>query len=136
MDLQEDLLKTARNVANWLIYLSVIAGIAILAQLYFLVVPVWLFYSVLAGWMAYLLVAVAVTLRVRLSYPASMLLAILTLAVSLPQPEHYSFGLSLASLTFIVGSILQVGVLVSVGRYLLLERRESRRIGVSPQLTG
>jgi|ERR671923_1818446 hypothetical protein len=136
MDLQEDLLKTARNVANWLIYLSVIAGIAILVQLYFLVVPVWLFYSVLAGWMAYLLVAVAVTLRVRLSYPASMLLAILTLAVSLPQPEHYSFGLSLASLTFIVGSILQVGVLVSVGRYLLLERRESRRIGVSPQLTG
>ena len=119
-----------------MIYLSVGAGVALLGQLYSFGVPVWLFYSVLAGWMAYLFVAVAVTLRVRLSYPASMLLAILTLVVSLPQPEHYSFGLSPASLTFIVGSILQVGVLVSVGWFLLLERRESRRTAVSPKLTG
>jgi hypothetical protein len=136
MDSQEDSLKKARKVANWLIYLSVGAGVALLGQLYSFGVPVWLFYSVLAGWMAYLFVAVAVTLRVRLSYPASMLLAILTLVVSLPQPEHYSFGLSPASLTFIVGSILQVGVLVSVGWFLLLERRESRRTAVSPKLTG
>ncbi|MBO0887645.1 hypothetical protein J2P12_00940 [Candidatus Bathyarchaeota archaeon] len=132
MKSQDGSLKTARKVANSLIYLSVIAGIALLDQLYSLRVPAWLFYSVLAGWMAYLLVAVAVALRLRLSYPASMLLAILTLTVSLPQPEHYSFGLSLASLTFITGSILQVGVLVSVASLLTLERRESRRIGDSP----
>jgi len=57
------------------------------------------------------------------AYPLSLILAVLTLAVSIPQPEHYSFGLSIGSLTFIAGSVLQIGVIVSVTRYLLLRRR-------------
>jgi hypothetical protein len=117
-------LKAPRTLANWLIYASVILGVALLAQLY-PVVPSWLFYSVLAGWTAYLIVGIAVTLRVEVAYPVSLVLAILTLAVSLPQPEHYSFGVSVASLTFIAGSILQIGVILAVGRYLLLKNRGS-----------
>jgi hypothetical protein len=115
-----------RTLANWLIYASIVLGVALIFQLYSLGVPSWLFYSVLAGWTAYLIVGIAVTLGVGVAYPLAILLSILTLAVSLPQPEHYSFGLSIASLTFIAGSILQVGVIVSVTRYLLLRRRNYR----------
>jgi hypothetical protein len=49
-----------------------------------------LFYSVLAGWIAYLIVAVAVAKGLKMAYPLSLVLAILTLAVSLPRPEHSS----------------------------------------------
>ena len=115
-------LKSARTIANWLVYISIILGVALIVQLYSLV-PSWLFYSVLAGWMAYLVVGIAVALRKDVAYPMSLVLAVLTLAVSLPQPEHYMFGLSVASLTFITGSVLQVGVMVSVTRYLLLKRK-------------
>jgi hypothetical protein len=117
-------LRGPRKVANCLIYASIIVGVALLVQLFSLV-PAWLFYSVLAGWTAYLIVGIAVTFRVGVAYPVSLVLAILTLAVSLPQPEHYSFGVSVASLTFISGSILQIGVILAVARYLLLKNRGS-----------
>ena len=113
-------------IANWLIYASIILGVALVAQLYSLV-PTWLFYSVLVGWIAYLAVGLAVAMHKSVAYPMSLVLAVLTLAVSLPQPEHYMFRLSVASLTFIAGSIIQVGVIVSVTRYLLLRRRELRK---------
>lgn len=108
--------------ANLLIYASIILGVALLAQLYS-IVPLWLFYSVVAGWIAYFVVGIAVTLRVGVAYPVSLVLAALTLAVSLPRPEHYSLGASIAALTFVAGSILQIGVIMSVARYLLLKRQ-------------
>ena len=114
--------KGPRMIANWLIYASIILGVALLAQLYS-IVPLWLFYSVVAGWIAYLVVGIAVTLRVNAAYPLSLVLAALTLAVPLSQPEHYSLGASVATLIFVTGSILQIGVIVSVARYLLLKRR-------------
>jgi hypothetical protein len=120
-------LRGPRSVANWLIYASIIVGVALLVQL-FPLVPAWLFYSVLAGWTAYLIVGIAVTFRVGMAYPVSLVLAILTLAVSLPQPEHYSFGVSIASLTFIAGSILQIGVILAVVRYLIMRWRESSKL--------
>lgn len=115
-------MKGPRIIANWLVYASIVLGVALLAQLYS-IVPLWLFYSVVAGWIAYLVVGIAVTLRVNAAYPVSLVLAALTLAVSLPQPEHYSLGASIAALIFVAGSILQVGVIVTVARYLLLKRR-------------
>ncbi len=115
-------LRSPRTLANWLIYASIVLGVALLVQLYSLVQS-WLFYSVLVGWTAYLIVGIAVAMRRSVAYPLSLVLAALTLAVSLPSPEHYSFGLSIASLTFIAGSILQIGVIVSVTRYLILKRK-------------
>lgn len=114
--------KSPRILANWLIYASIVLGVALLSQLYS-IVPLWLFYSVVAGWIAYLVVGIAVTLRVNAAYPVSLVLAALTLAVSLPQPEHYSLGASISALIFVAGSVLQVGVIVSVARYLQLRRR-------------
>lgn len=114
-------LRQTRIVANSLIYASIVLGVALLVQLYS-IVPQWLFLALLAGWISYLIVGVAVTMRINAAYPVSLVLAALTLVVSLPQPEHYSFGVSVASATFIAGSVLQIAVILSVARYLLLKR--------------
>jgi len=121
-------LKRVRRIANWLIYTSVILGVALLVQLYVLMVPSWLFYSILAGWILYLVVATAVATGRDKAYPAALALSIVTLIVSLPQPEHYSLaeaGPTLASLTFIAGSVLQIGVIILVTSSMFLERRQS-----------
>jgi hypothetical protein len=125
-------LRNLRALTHWLIYASVILGLVLLVQLY-AIVPSWLFYSVLAGWIAYLITAMAVAKGLKISYPVSLTLAVLTLAISLPQPEHSSLvqaGLSLASVTFVSGSVLQVGVIISVSVYLF----ESRRLSESRAL--
>jgi hypothetical protein len=122
-------LNRLRRGADWLIYGSVILGVALLTQLYALTVPSWLFYSILAGWILYLVVAIGVATGRDKAYLPALVLSILTLAVSLPQPEHYSLadaGLILASLTFTAGSLLQVGVIILVTSFLVLKRRQSR----------
>ena len=120
-------LNRLRRAAKWLVYASVILGVALLIQLYALMVPSWLFYSILAGWILYLVVAIAVATGRDKAYPAALALSIVTLAVSLPQPEHYSLaetGPTLASLTFIAGSVLQVGLIILVASSMFLERRQ------------
>src|SRR5712692_10459729 len=122
-------LNRLRRGAEWLIYASVILGVALLVQLYALMVPSWLFYSILAGWLLYLLVAIGVATGRDKAYPPALVLSIVTLVVSLPQPEHYSLadaGPTLGSLTFTAGSLLQVGVIILVTSFLILKRRQSR----------
>ncbi len=122
-------LNHLRRGADWLIYGSVILGVALLAQLFVLMVPSWLIYSILAGWILYLVVAIEVAIGRDKAYPPALVLSIVTLAVSLPQQEHYSLadaGPTLASLTFIAGSILQVGVIILVTSLLILRRSQSR----------
>ena len=128
MESTDSKLKRVRRITNWLIYTSVILGVALLVQLYVLIVPSWLFYSILAGWILYLVVAIAVATGRDKAYPAALALSIVTLIVSLPQPEHYSLaeaGPTLASLTFIAGSVLQIGVIILVTSSMFLERRQS-----------
>ena len=129
MQSNSGVLKTLKTLTRFLIYASILLGATLLVELY-AVVPVWLFYSVLAGWVAYLITAVAIAKDLKIAYPSSLVLAILTLAVSLPQPEHHSLveaGPSPASVTFIVGSVLQVAVILTVSSYLVLTRRISRK---------
>ncbi len=114
-----------KRAIDLLIYLSVALGVILLAQIYFLVPP-WLFYSVLGGWLAYLLVAFAAAKRHRFAYPAAFALSILTLAVSLPQPEHYAFsseGMWIAALTFAIGSVLQIALLILLFIYFVRYRK-------------
>jgi len=130
LDSHSGRLKTLKVVADLLIYASIFLGAALLTQL-FAIVPVWLFYSVLAGWVAYLIVAVAIAKGLKTAYPLSLVLAILTLLVSLPQPEHYSLvqaGLSPGSLTFIAGSALQVAVILTVSSYLFMTRGDRAHV--------
>ena len=117
-----------RRVARYLVYSSVIIGLALLGQLYSLV-PIWLFYMVLAGWIVYLAVAIEAAKGLELAYPSALVMSILALAVSLPQPEHYSLaaqGLTLGALTFIIGSAVQGVTIIFVSYYLVLRRRETR----------
>ncbi len=113
-----------RRIVNVLIYLSIALGLVLLPQIYFLV-PSWLFYSVFVGWFAYLLVAIAVARGREVAYPLAFVLSVLTLAVSLPQPEHYSFvgqGMWLASATFATGSVLQIALLIMLCVYFMTKR--------------
>ena len=129
MQSNSGVLKTLKTLTRFLIYASILLGATLLVELY-AVVPVWLFYSVLAGWVAYLITAVAIAKDLKIAYPFSLVLAVLTLAVSLPQPEHHSLveaGPSPASVTFIVGSVLQLAVILTVSSYLVLTRRISRK---------
>jgi len=114
-----------RRAVNLLVYLSVALGVVLLPQLYGLV-PSWLFLSVLVGWLAYLVDAVLVAKGRSIGYPLAFVLALLTLAVSLPQPEHYSFveaGPSFASGTFLFGSAVQLALIILIPIYLY--RRKS-----------
>jgi len=108
-----------------LIYLSVIFGVVLLIQLYNLV-PEWLFYAVFSGWVAYLIVALIAATGHKQAYPIALVLAVMTLLVSLPQPQHYAYvnaGLSLASVTFLVGSILQIMLIILDVIYITKRRR-------------
>ena len=72
-----------------------------------------------------MLVALATATHYNVAYPVALLLAILTLSVSLPEPEHYTFakdGMWLATLTFMIGSILQLALLVLIPVYLIKNR--------------
>jgi len=114
-----------RRVTDVFIYGSVALGVMLLFQLWFLV-PVWLFYSVTLGWIAYFMTAIAIMRHHEGAYKVAFLLAILTLIVSLPQPEHYTIvseGINLASVTFIVGSILQTCIIVLLAIYFLRKRK-------------
>jgi lysylphosphatidylglycerol synthetase-like protein (DUF2156 family) len=130
LDSHSGRLKTLKAFADLLIYASIFLGAALVIQL-FAIVPVWLFYSVLAGWIAYLIVAVAIAKGLKTAYPLSLVLAILTLVISLPRPEHNSLvqaGQSPASLTFIAGSVLQVAVIMTVSSYLFMIRGDRTHV--------
>ena len=95
-------------------------GVVLLPQLFGLV-PTWLFFSVFVGWLAWVVVAVLVGKGRSIAYPFALVLAVLTLVVSLPQPEHYSYveaGLSLAACTFIVGSAVEIVLVILIPIYL------------------
>ncbi len=112
------------NVIDSLIYASVLLGLGLLVQLYYLV-PSWLFYSVLVGWCVYAFSAVVVSLGFKRLYPLVFVLAVMTLVLSLPQPEHSAYleaGLSLASLTFVAGSVLQTALIILIPTYYIRKR--------------
>jgi len=114
-----------RRVTDVLIYASVALGVVLLLQLW-LLAPKWLFYSVAVGWIAYLIMAVAIMRRHEGAYKIVLILAIITLFVSLPQPEHYAFvsaGLNLASFTFLAGSVLQLCIIALLCIRFLKNRR-------------
>jgi len=115
-----------RRAINLLIYLSVILGLILLPQLYG-IVPSWLFFSVLGGWVAYVIVAVLASKGKETAYPAALALSVIVLGASLPQPEHLAFlsePRSLASITFTLGSITQTTLVVLI----LIRAFRSRKI--------
>jgi hypothetical protein len=120
-------LKLEREI-RILVYLSVILGALLLPQTYTLL-PQITFSSILIGWIVYLIAAVLVTKEYKHSYTIVFVLAVLTLIVSLPQQEHYVLiakGEILAALTFILGSAVQVLLIILIP-VLVIKRRQIKR---------
>ena len=109
-----------KKVVDILVYASVALGVLLLLVAGPLV-PSWLLASLAAGEVAYAACAVAIARGYRRAYYFVVVLALLVLAVSLPQPDHYAFatyGEVGAFLIFAGGSVLQVCLIVLIPLYL------------------
>ena len=117
--------SSLEKVINVLVYLSVALGVALLVQVYGLL-PAGVFFSILGGWFAYLVAAILLWSGYTKVYPVILVLAVLTLLVSLPQPAHFALVNSaqiLAASTFIVGSAFQICLIVLIALFLFVRRR-------------
>lgn len=116
-----------RLAIDALVYLSVLLGAALLVQA-FNQLPPGVAYAILGGWLVYILAALLVLRKVRFAYPLVMGLAVLTLVVSVPQPEHYALldsGQILAGATFLLGSAAQVCLIILIPVYFLRNRKKA-----------
>jgi hypothetical protein len=120
-------------VIDALVYLSVLLGVGLLIQING-VLPSEVFFSILGGWSVYLVAAIFVSRGYTKVYPLVLVLAVLTLAVSLPQPAHYAFVTNtqiLAASTFIVGSALQICLIVLIPLFLMRRRRSATTVATA-----
>lgn len=121
-------LRSVERLIATLVYASVALGLVLLLFARGLV-PDWLFWSLTGGVVAYLVCAVIIaTRRTRWAYYMAFILAVVTLAASLPQPEHYSFaeeGQVAAFAIFLLGSIVQVVLIGALVFFFVRSRRAS-----------
>jgi len=110
-----------------LIYATVFLGLVLL-YVASGVVPGWLLASLFGGVFAYAATSLAVAKRYRWSYYIIIVLAVLVLAASLPQPEHYAFattGQIVPFAIFALGSVMQVFLLILTPVYLWRTKRKA-----------
>jgi hypothetical protein len=110
-----------------LVYASVVLGVLFLYVLYGTPgIPSFLFPSILVGEVIWTVCAVAISRKARWAPYMAVALAVITLAVSLPQPTHYDFaetGQIAAFIIFSGGSILQFALIAAVALFVLRSRR-------------
>lgn len=88
-------------------------------------VPGLLLAMLFTGEFAYALAGLFVARGLRWAYYLVFVLAVVVLAVSLPQPAHYSFAANGQLLDFLIfgaGSVMQVFLLVAIPVYLWRSR--------------
>jgi len=111
----------------WLVYASVVLGVLFLYVLYGTPgIPSFLFPSTLVGEVIWLACAVAISRRFRWAPYMAVVLAVITLAVSLPQPTHYTFaetGQVVDFLIFTGGAVLQIALIAAVALFVFRSRR-------------
>jgi len=110
-----------------LVYASVVLGVLFLAVLYGTPgIPSFLFPSILVGELIWIFCAFAIWKGIKWAPVLAAILAVVTLGVSLPQPEHYDFaqtGQIVDFLIFAGGAVLQVALLAAVALYFRSRRR-------------
>jgi hypothetical protein len=118
---------TLEKTVAWLVYSSVVLGVLFLYVLYGTPgIPSFLFPSILGGEIIWLVCAVAISRSVRWAPYLALVLALITLAVSISQPTHYTFaetGQIVAFLIFTGGSFLQVALIASASLFVYRSRR-------------
>lgn len=115
------------QVVAGLVYASVVLGVLFLYVLYGTPgIPGFLFPSILVGEVVWVACAVAVYRKARWAPYMAVVLAVVTLGVSLPQPQHYDFAQSgqvVAFLIFTGGSVLQFALIAAVGLFAYRSRK-------------
>lgn len=115
------------KVIAYLVYASVVLGVLFLYVLNGTPgIPSFLFPSILAGEMIWIVCAFAVARKVKWAPYLAVVLAVITLGVSLPQPTHYTFaesGQVVAFLIFTGGAAIQFLLIGAVALFLLRSRR-------------
>jgi hypothetical protein len=111
----------------WLVYASVLLGVLFLYVLHGTGgIPSFLFPSILVGELVWIVCAVAISRKAKWAPYMAVVLSVITLAVSLPQPTHYTFaetGQVVAFLIFTGGSILQFALIMAVALFVYRSRR-------------
>ncbi len=119
-------MSALKRAVDGLIYATVALGFVLL-YVASGVVPGWLLASLFGGEFAYAGASLGIAKKYRWPYYVIFVLAVLVLAVSLPQPEHYAFATSgqyLPFSIFALGSILQVCLIVLIPIYLWRTRKK------------
>jgi hypothetical protein len=109
-----------KKAIDSLVYASVALGLLFIYGASTLV-PSWLLVSIIVGEVAYAAAAIAVARGFRAAYYAVVVLALIVLVISLPQPGHYAFasdGQVGAFLIFGTGSVLQICLLILIPFHL------------------
>jgi hypothetical protein len=109
-----------------LVIFSVILGVLFLAQAYTLV-PTFVLEIVGTGWALFVVDAALTFVRPRISYALALVLSILGLTSSLPQSSHWAFivnGDLLPAFTFLLGSAVEVAIVIEVLYYFLASRKK------------
>jgi hypothetical protein len=118
-----------KRAVDALIYASVFLGMLLLYEVSGLV-PGWLLASLFGGEFAYAAASLLVAKKYTWAYYLVFILAVVVLAVSLPQPQHYQFaetGQLVQFFTFAAGSVLQICLIVLIPVYLWQNRRAKRQ---------
>ena len=115
------------KVIAWLVNSSVVLGVLFLYVLYVTPgVPSFLFPSILVGEIIWVACAIAISRKARWAPYMAVVLAVITLGASLPQPTHYDFAQSgqvVAFLIFTGGSVLQFALIAAVTLFAYRSRR-------------
>jgi hypothetical protein len=111
----------------YLVYASVVLGVLFLYVLNGIPgIPSFLFPSILLGELIWIVCAFAIARRARWAPYLAVVLAVITLGVSLPQPTHYDFaqnGQIAAFLIFTGGSAIQFALIAAVAAFLYRSRK-------------
>jgi hypothetical protein len=109
-----------------LIIFTTAFGVFFLWEVYPLL-PTFVFDFVAAGWACFVVDSVLTFIRPRASYVLGLVLAILAMAVSLPQPEHYALiegGDLTAAVILVVGTAAEACIVILVAYYFVSTRKE------------
>lgn len=120
-------MSALERAAGYLVYASVVLGVLFLYVLSGIPgIPTFLFPSILFGELLWIVCALAVARKARWAPYLALVLAVITLGVSLPQPTHYDFaqnGQTAAFLIFTGGSAIQFALIAAVAAFLFRSRK-------------
>lgn len=110
------------------ILLATVFGVPFLYEVY-PVLPQPIFYTVATGWVLFVVDSALTFVRPRVSYYLGLVLAIAALGATVSQPAHFALvdgGLTAAAVTILVGSGLEIALIVLVLAFIVAGRKKGQ----------